>query len=86
MAQENNLETYVLTHNAEGIVVINQASIDLATKRIEAYIISFNKATNIIYETINGSQVYVIFSILTNPMVTWKKLQDKSERNSKAEL
>ena len=74
------------THNPEGTVVTNQVEIDTAQQRVQAYTDAFNKAAGIIAETISDSQIYAVRSILGNPILTWKKLQEKFERKSRAEF
>ena len=71
-------------YNLEGTVVTNQAAINTAQQRVQANTVAFNKAAGIIAETINDSQIYVVRS--TNPILTWKKLQEEFERRSKAEF
>ena len=73
-------------YNPEGTVVTNQAAINNAEQRVQSYTDAFNKAAGIIAETISDSQIYVVRSTLGNPILTWKKLQEKFERRSKAEF
>lgn len=62
--------------------VSNQEVIDAAKKRIEDYEEAYNKAACFLVESICGSQLLSVTTVLDDPIGTWNKLQQKFAKKS----
>ena len=60
----------------------NQDAIDAANKKPDDFDDAYNKAACLIAESISGSEILSVTSVLEDPVATWEKLQQKFARRS----
>lgn len=63
----------------------NQASIDAATKELEAFIKTSAAAASLLVNSISDAHMYHIRLFIEDPVVTWQRLQKKYEHVSEME-